>query len=53
MTSFYSVTPSGFFVENGWGGRIINPNTWKSYEMTEGTKFWGHESDCICLKIND
>ena len=23
MTSFYSITPSGFFVENGWGGRII------------------------------
>ena len=43
MTSFYSVTPSGFFVENGWGGRIINPNTWKPYEMTEGPSFWGHE----------
>tara|TARA_B100001778_G_scaffold288082_1_gene256211 strand:- start:957 stop:1799 length:843 start_codon:yes stop_codon:yes gene_type:complete len=43
MTSFYSVTPSGFFVENGWGGRIINPNTWKSSEMTEGPSFWGHE----------
>ena len=43
MTSFYSVTPSGFFVENGWGGRIINPNTWKPSEMTEGPSFWGHE----------
>ena len=23
MTSFYAHTPSGFFIENGWGGRII------------------------------
>jgi 2,3-dihydroxybiphenyl 1,2-dioxygenase len=28
MTSFYSITPSGFFIENGWGGRIIVPKTW-------------------------
>ncbi len=43
MTSFYSISPSGFFIENGWGGRIIDPNTWKPYEMTEGPSFWGHE----------
>ena len=43
MTSFYSITPSGFFIENGWGGRIINPKTWKPSEMTEGPSFWGHE----------
>ena len=43
MTSFYSITPSGFFVENGWGGRIINPSTWKSHETFEGPSFWGHE----------
>ena len=43
MTSFYSITPSGFFVENGWGGRIIDPSTWKSHETFEGPSFWGHE----------
>ena len=26
MTSFYTHTPSGFFVETGWGGRIIDPH---------------------------
>ena len=25
MTSFYVNTPSGFFIEYGWGGRIIDP----------------------------
>ena len=43
MTSFYSYSPSGFFVENGWGGRLIDPNTWKP-ELTDiGPSFWGHE----------
>ena len=43
MTSFYSNTPSGFFVENGWGGRIIDQNTWKPLETFDGPSFWGHE----------
>ena len=43
MTSFYSITPSGFFVENGWGGRIIDPKTWEAIETFEGPSFWGHE----------
>ena len=43
MTSFYSHTPSGFFIENGWGGRIIDPKTWKPIETFEGASFWGHE----------
>ena len=43
MTSFYAHTPSGFFIENGWGGRIINPNTWKPHETNVGPSFWGHE----------
>ncbi len=43
MTSFYSYSPSGFFVENGWGGRIIDPRTWEP-ELTDiGPSFWGHE----------
>jgi 2,3-dihydroxybiphenyl 1,2-dioxygenase len=43
MTSFYATTPSGFFVENGWGGRIIDPKTWEPHETTAGPSFWGHE----------
>lgn len=43
MTSFYAKSPSGFFVENGWGGRIIDPATWEPHETTNGPSFWGHE----------
>jgi len=43
MTSFYAKTPSGFFVENGWGGRIIDPETWEPHETFGGPSFWGHE----------
>jgi hypothetical protein len=43
MTSFYSHTPSGFFVEYGWGGRVIDPATWKPHETFDGPSFWGHE----------
>ena len=43
MTSFYAHTPSGFFVENGWGGRIIDPKTWEPHETHTGPSFWGHD----------
>lgn len=43
MTSFYSHTPSGFFVETGWGGRIIDPDTWQVEEMHDGPSLWGHD----------
>jgi hypothetical protein len=43
MTSFYARTPSSFMVECGWGGRDIEPNTWKPVEMTAGPSLWGHE----------
>jgi 2,3-dihydroxybiphenyl 1,2-dioxygenase len=43
MTSFYATSPSGFFVENGWGGRIIDPATWQPHETFDGPSFWGHE----------
>jgi|TARA_B100001105_G_scaffold85227_1_gene67511 2,3-dihydroxybiphenyl 1,2-dioxygenase len=43
MTSFYAHTPSGFFVENGWGGRLIEPATWEPHETFDGPSFWGHE----------
>jgi 2,3-dihydroxybiphenyl 1,2-dioxygenase len=43
MTSFYANTPSGFFIESGWGGRMIDPATWKPHETNIGPSFWGHE----------
>lgn len=43
MTSFYAHTPSDFFVESGWGGRQIDPETWEPHETTDGPSFWGHE----------
>ncbi len=43
MTSFYMHTPSGFFVETGWGGRSIDPATWQAHETTDGPSLWGHE----------
>ena len=43
MTSYYANSPSGFFVENGWGGRVIDPATWEPHETTDGPSFWGHE----------
>ena len=47
MTSFYSHTPSGFLVEYGWGGRSIDPETWKPGELTHGGSLWGHERGWI------
>ena len=43
MTSFYTHTPSGFFVETGFGGRIIDPDTWEPHETFCGPSFWGHD----------
>lgn len=43
MTSFYSHTPSGFFVEYGWAGRVIDPATWQPHETHDGPSLWGHE----------
>lgn len=43
MTSFYANTPSGFFVEYGWGARVIDPATWQPHETFDGPTLWGHE----------
>src|SRR5450759_2668066 len=43
MTSFYARTPSSFMVECGWGGREIDPATWRPFEMQDGPSLWGHE----------
>ena len=43
MLSYYANSPSGFFVENGWGGRVIDPAAWEPHETHVGPSFWGHE----------
>jgi 2,3-dihydroxybiphenyl 1,2-dioxygenase len=43
VTSFYSNSPSGFMVEYGWGGRVIEPATWQPQEVTWGPSMWGHD----------
>ncbi|OWT57675.1 biphenyl 2,3-dioxygenase [Candidimonas nitroreducens] len=43
MLSYYANSPSGFFVENGWGGRLIDPATWQPHQTHDGPSFWGHE----------
>ena len=43
MMSFYANSPSGFFVEYGWGAREIDPPAWESHETFCGPSFWGHE----------
>lgn len=43
MTSFYVHTPSGFFIEYGWGARVIDPRTWQAHETFDGPSLWGHE----------
>jgi 2,3-dihydroxybiphenyl 1,2-dioxygenase len=47
MTSFYANSPSGFFVEYGWGGRSIEPATWKPVEMSCGPSLWGHDRNWL------
>ena len=43
MMSFYAHSPSGFFVEYGWGATVIEPETWKPHETFDGPSYWGHE----------
>ena len=40
--SFYLFTPSGFAIEYGYGGRLIDDATWevRSYDSP---KLWGHK----------
>lgn len=42
MFSFYSTTPSGFMLEAGWAGRLIDQGNWTP-EALYGPSIWGHE----------
>lgn len=41
MFSFYVVTPSGFSVEYGWGGLLIDDATWQP-QVLDKLHWWGH-----------
>ena len=43
MTSFYVKSPSGCFIEYGWGGRDIDVSSWKPHEIFDGSTLWGHD----------
>jgi 2,3-dihydroxybiphenyl 1,2-dioxygenase len=43
ITSFYTISPSGFMVEYGWGARSIDVATWRAYERKDGPSMWGHD----------
>jgi len=43
VTSFYSNSPSGFMVEYGWGGRVIDVDNWQPEEVSWGPSMWGHD----------
>jgi len=42
MTSFYVRTPSGFEIEYGTGGRLIDDATWEVGTF-DAQSFWGHK----------
>ncbi len=41
-TSFYLQTPSGFSLEYGWGGLLVDDAAWRVKHYST-TKLWGHE----------
>ena len=42
MVSFYMSTPSGFEVEYGWGGRLVDAAVWQAQRHDRGT-IWKHK----------
>jgi len=42
MISFYVVSPSGFNVEYGWGGRTIDDESTWTVQNYRATSIWGH-----------
>src|ERR1700716_1519559 len=43
VTSFYSNSPSGFMVEYGWGGRVIDTANWEKKGGNSGPTPVGHD----------
>jgi 2,3-dihydroxybiphenyl 1,2-dioxygenase len=42
MVSFYLASPSGFALEYGWGGRVIDDATWQIEHYDSVESIWGH-----------
>ncbi len=42
VVSFYMANPSGFALEYGWGGRMIDDATWQVEHYTAIDSIWGH-----------
>jgi 2,3-dihydroxybiphenyl 1,2-dioxygenase len=42
MTSFYVSTPSGFAIEYGWNGRLVDDARWKIGHY-DSASVWGHQ----------
>jgi 2,3-dihydroxybiphenyl 1,2-dioxygenase len=42
MLSFYMQSPSGFDIEYGWGGRLVDDASWVVQQYTTGS-VWGHK----------
>lgn len=48
MTSFYMQSPSGFDIEYGWNGLVIDPDSWiptTSLAVSDWGHKWAHEKD--------
>jgi 3,4-dihydroxy-9,10-secoandrosta-1,3,5(10)-triene-9,17-dione 4,5-dioxygenase len=43
MTSFYVRSPSGFEVEYGFGGRLVEPGATGSPGHYDAASLWGHQ----------
>lgn len=46
MTSFYMQTPSGFQVEYGHGGRLIDDDCWE-VQLHRSPSLWGHRTPSV------
>lgn len=53
MTSFYIRTPSRFLIEYGWGGRDIDPDSWRACELQHGPSLWGHDRDWLSDELRN
>ena len=42
VVSFYMANPSGFALEYGWDGRLIDDATWQVEHYTSADSLWGH-----------
>lgn len=48
MFSFYATSPSGFMIEYGYGGRLVDDAVWQ-VETYDATSFWGHRRQPVSV----